>query len=60
LVWRPEVRRLLEDLGTEERTILKWIFHMWVIEAWTALLWIRIGTGDTSCERDNEPFYFIK
>jgi hypothetical protein len=59
-VWRPEGRRPLEDLGIEGRIILQWIFQKWVVEEWTGLLWIRVVTGDSSCECDNEPSDFIK
>jgi hypothetical protein len=24
--------------------ILKWIFRKWDVEAWTGLIWLRIGT----------------
>jgi hypothetical protein len=27
------------------RIILKWIFKEWDREAWTVLVWLRIGTG---------------
>jgi hypothetical protein len=27
------------------RVILKWIFKKWDLEAWTGLIWLRIGTG---------------
>jgi len=36
----------LEDLGLDRRIILQWIFNIWNGEAWTELLWFRIGTGD--------------
>jgi hypothetical protein len=35
----------LEDLGVDGRIILKCIFQKWDGEAWTGLLWLRIGTG---------------
>jgi hypothetical protein len=43
-VGRSDGRRHLEDLGVDGRIILKRIFKKWDWEAWTGLLWLRIGT----------------
>jgi len=37
-------RNHLENPDTEGRTILKWIFRKWDMEAWTRLMWLRIRT----------------
>ena len=34
----------LEDPGVDGR-IMRWIFRKCVGEAWTGLIWLRIGTG---------------
>ena len=36
----------LEDSGVGGRITLIWIFKKWVWEAWTGLIWLRIGTAD--------------
>jgi hypothetical protein len=35
----------LKNLGVGWRIILRWIFRAWDGEAWTGLIWVRIGTG---------------
>jgi hypothetical protein len=35
----------LEDLGVDERTILKRFCRKWYGELWTGLIWLRIGAG---------------
>jgi hypothetical protein len=35
----------LEEPDVGGRIILKWIFKKWDVEAWTGLIWLRIGTG---------------
>jgi hypothetical protein len=37
-------RDQLENIGTNGRIILKWISNNWDGEAWTGLIWLRIGT----------------
>jgi hypothetical protein len=46
LIRRPEGKNQFEDLGTDGMIILKLIFKKWKREAWTGLIWLRIGTGD--------------
>jgi len=36
----------LGDPGVDWRIILRWIFRMWDVEAWTGSSWLRIGKGD--------------
>ena len=42
---KPEGKNHLEDISVDRRIILKWIFKRWDGEAWTGLIWLRIGTG---------------
>jgi len=44
LVGKPEGQNHLEDLGVD-RIILKWAFKKWDRDAWTRLIWLRIGTS---------------
>ena len=46
-VWWGKVRERdhSEDQGLDGRIILRWIFRMWDVWAWTGSIWLRIGTG---------------
>jgi hypothetical protein len=41
----PRERDHLEDPDVDGRIILRWSFRKWGGEAWTGLIWLRIGTG---------------
>jgi hypothetical protein len=45
LVGKSEERDHLEDLGMDERIILRWIFRKWDVGTWTGSSWLRIETG---------------
>jgi hypothetical protein len=45
LVGRPEGRDYLENQDADGKIILKLIFKNCEGEAWTGLIWLRIGTG---------------
>ena len=49
-----------EDLGLDDRIVLKWIFKKWNGEAQTVLIWLRTGTGGGACECRNEPSGSVK
>jgi hypothetical protein len=38
-------RDYLEDTDIDRKIILKWIIKTWDGEAWTGLIWFRIGKG---------------
>jgi len=38
-------RDRLENMGVDGTIVVKWIFKKWDGEAWTGLIWLRIGTG---------------
>jgi hypothetical protein len=60
LVGKPEGKSYLEDPGVDGNIILRWIFRMWNVEAWTGSLWLRIGKVWGICECGNEPSGSIK
>jgi len=45
LVWRPDGKNPLGRRMRRWKKILKWIFKKWDWEAWTGLIWLKIGTG---------------
>ena len=45
LVGKSEGKRPLGKPKCSRKIILRWIFRKWDVEVWTALIWLRIGTG---------------
>jgi len=45
LVGKPEGKDHWTDIDIDGSIILKCIFKKWDGEAWTGLIWLRIGTG---------------
>jgi len=50
----------LEDPGVDGWILLKLIFNMWDVEAWTGSIWLRQGEMTGTCECGNEPSGSIK
>jgi hypothetical protein len=50
----------LGDPAADGRIILRWTFKKWDVGVWTGSSWLRIGTGESTCECVNEPSGFIK
>ena len=56
---RPEGKRALGRIGVDGR-IISWVFKKWDEEAWTRLIWLRIGTMAGACECNSEPLGSIQ
>jgi len=56
----PERKRVLGRIGVDGRIILNWVSKKWDGEAWTRLIWLRIGTMVGPCECNNEPLGSIQ
>jgi len=48
------------DPGVDGEIISRWIFRKWDVGEWTGSSWLRIGTGDGTCECGNESSGSIK
>jgi hypothetical protein len=57
---RPEGNRALGRIGVDGKLILNWVSKKWDGEAWTRLIWLRIGQMAGACECNNEPFGSIQ
>ena len=51
---------MLGRIGVDGRIILNWVSKKWDGEAWTRLIWLRIGTMVGPCECNNEPLGSIQ
>jgi hypothetical protein len=56
----PRERDHLVEPGVDGRIILSQIFRKWDVRIWTGLMWLRIETGDGTCECSNEHSGSIK
>ena len=45
LVGTPEGKRPLANPGVDGRVIINWIFKKLDVQAWTGLIWLRLGIG---------------
>jgi hypothetical protein len=45
--WWGNVRERdhLENLGVDEKILLRWIFRKWDGRVWIGLIWLRLGAG---------------
>jgi len=59
---RPEGNRVLGRIGVGGRILLNWVSKKWDKEAWTRLIWLRIGTmaGTCECNNNNKPLGSIQ
>jgi hypothetical protein len=60
LVTKPERKRPPGRPRLDGRIILRWIFRKWDVGIWTGSSWLRIGTGNCTCNCGNEPLVSIK
>jgi hypothetical protein len=44
----------LEVQDIDGKIILKWTYEKWEEEAWTGLIWFRVGRGKGDCKCGNE------
>jgi hypothetical protein len=45
VVRKPKGKKLLEELGIDERIILQWILEKQGGKVWIGFIWLRIGTN---------------
>jgi hypothetical protein len=61
-IWRGNLRERdhVEDPDVDGRIILKWTLRKLDVGVWTGLIWLRIWTGDGTCECGNETSVSIR
>ena len=59
-MWKPEGKRPLGRPGRRWEDNIKLNLQEVGWEAWTGLIWLRIGTGGGHFKRGNEPLVYIK